>query len=188
MRTRSLVVSAGARRAARRCLRRHARRSPGADDATPQPSGSSRRRGGWDFDDEEEDVAHLGRRHPRAGAWTSPPSAPSSSLAFVSFFRKSVALKYATLVGAVVYLGFYKSQLISIVNVFGLFGGNLPIFRQNLAWYLLADRHRRLDRAVGTRLLRAASVPSARSRSCSTASCRTGGRSRFRGRSSAARR
>ena len=59
------------------------------------------------------------------------------TFAFISFFRKSVPLKYATLVGAVVYLGFYKSQLISIVNVFGLFGGNLPIFRQNLAWYLL---------------------------------------------------
>ena len=59
-------------------------------------------------------------------------------LAFVSFFRKSVRLKYVTLVAAVLYLGFYKSQLISIVNVFGLMGGNLPIFRYNLAWYLLA--------------------------------------------------
>jgi len=35
------------------------------------------------------------------------------------------------------FLGFYKSQLISVVNVFGLFGGDLPIFRQNLSWYLL---------------------------------------------------
>ena len=61
-----------------------------------------------------------------------------SALAFVSFFRKSVALKYLTLAVAVAYLGFYKSQLISIVNVFGLMGGNLPIARYNLAWYLLA--------------------------------------------------
>jgi NosR/NirI family nitrous oxide reductase transcriptional regulator len=60
------------------------------------------------------------------------------TLAFVSFFRKSKALKYVTLVVAVGYLGIAKSQLISIVNIFGLFGGNLPVFRYNLAWYLLA--------------------------------------------------
>ena len=76
-------------------------------------------------------------------------------LAFVSFFRKSKPLKYVTLVASVAYIGFYKSTLMSIVNVFGLFGGNLPIFRYNLAWYLLAIDHARLDRAVGPRLLRA---------------------------------
>ncbi len=69
---------------------------------------------------------------------TSPPSAAFLTLAFVSFFRKSVRLKYVTLVIAVAYLGISKSQLISIVNVFGLFGGNLPLFRYNLAWYLFA--------------------------------------------------
>jgi hypothetical protein len=57
---------------------------------------------------------------------------------FVSFFSKSVRLKYVTLVAAVAFLGVSKSLLISIVNVFGLLGGNLPIFRPNLAWYLLA--------------------------------------------------
>jgi polyferredoxin len=61
-----------------------------------------------------------------------------SALAFTSFFRKSVPLKYLTLVAAVGYLGFSKSQLISIVNVFGLVGGSLPIVRYNLAWYVLA--------------------------------------------------
>ena len=93
--------------------------------------------GGWNFDEEEEAGAHLGRRHPGAGARHRAVAA-FSVLAFVSFFRKSVRLKYVTLVAAVLYLGFYKSQLISIVNVFGLMGGNLPIFRYNLAWYLLA--------------------------------------------------
>ena len=58
-------------------------------------------------------------------------------LAFVSFFRKSRALKIVTLIVAVGYLGFYKSQLISIVNVFGLIGGNLPLLRYSLGWYLL---------------------------------------------------
>ena len=60
------------------------------------------------------------------------------ALAFVSFFRKSKPLKYVTFVASVAYIGFYKSMLMSIVNVFGLFGGNLPILRYNLAWYLLA--------------------------------------------------
>ena len=61
-----------------------------------------------------------------------------ATLALVSFFRKSAALKYVTLVAAVVYLGFAKSQLISIVNVFSLVTGNLPVFRYSLAWYLFA--------------------------------------------------
>ena len=93
--------------------------------------------GGWNFEEDEEE----------APSWADDIRAQAVDLivlgaflvfAFLSFFRKSVALKYATLVAAVAYLGFYKSQLISIVIVFGLFGGNLPIFRQNLAWYLLA--------------------------------------------------
>ena len=56
----------------------------------------------------------------------------------MSFFRKSAALKYVTLVAAVAYLGFAKSQLISVVNVFSLVTGNLPVFRYSLAWYLFA--------------------------------------------------
>ena len=59
-------------------------------------------------------------------------------LALVSFFRKSTSLKYVTLAVAVVYLGFTKSQLISVVNIYGLVTGNLPIFKYSLAWYLFA--------------------------------------------------
>ena len=61
-----------------------------------------------------------------------------AALAMTSFFRKSVPLKYLTLVAAVGYLGVYKSQLLSIVNVFGVMGGNLPIFKYNLGWYFFA--------------------------------------------------
>jgi polyferredoxin len=93
--------------------------------------------GGWNFDEEEEAAPTWGDDI-RAQALDVAAVAAFSMLAFVSFFRKSVRLKYATLVAAVLYLGFYKSQLISIVNVFGLMDGNLPIFRYNLAWYLLA--------------------------------------------------
>jgi polyferredoxin len=59
-------------------------------------------------------------------------------LALTSFFRKSVGLKYVTLVAAVAYLGVYKSQLLSIVNVFGVLRLNLPIFKYNLGWYFFA--------------------------------------------------
>ena len=91
----------------------------------------------WEFDDDEEVVATWAD-DVRDQAIDLAAIALFTVFAFVSFFRKSVRLKYATLVVAVVYLGFYKSQLISIVNVFGLFGGNLPVVRYNLAWYLLA--------------------------------------------------
>jgi polyferredoxin len=97
-----------------------------------QPAGA-----GWDFDEEEEAVATWADDI-RAQAIDLAALAAFLTLAFVSFFRKSVRLKYLTLVIAVAYLGIAKSQLISIVNIFGLFGGNLPVFRYNLAWYLLA--------------------------------------------------
>lgn len=60
------------------------------------------------------------------------------ALVLVGFFRKSVPLKYLTLVASVVYLGFMKSQLLSIVNVFALVTWNLPVFKYSLAWYLFA--------------------------------------------------
>ena len=58
--------------------------------------------------------------------------------ALVGFFRKSVALKYATLVAAVAYLGFTKSRLVSIVDIFGVIAGDVPTLKYNLPWYLLS--------------------------------------------------
>jgi polyferredoxin len=101
--------------------------------AQPPPAGQ----GEFDFPEEEED-APTWADDIRAQALDIALVAGFSVLAFVSFFKKSVRLKYITLVASVLLLGFYKSLLISIVNVFGLMGGNLPIFRYNLAWYLLA--------------------------------------------------
>ena len=57
-------------------------------------------------------------------------------LALLSFRRKSVPLKYVTLVAAVAYMGFGKSYLISITNIFSVIDWNLPIFKYSLAWYL----------------------------------------------------
>ena len=45
-----------------------------------------------------------------------------AALAMVGFFRKSERAQVATLVAASRYLGVYKSQMISIVNIFGLLG------------------------------------------------------------------
>jgi 4Fe-4S binding domain len=61
-----------------------------------------------------------------------------ATLAMISFWRKSVPLKYVTLVASVLYMGVFKSQLLSIVNVFSVLTANLPIFSYNLAWYTFA--------------------------------------------------
>jgi NosR/NirI family transcriptional regulator, nitrous oxide reductase regulator len=61
-----------------------------------------------------------------------------ATLVLVGFFRKSEVLKWITMGVAVVYLGFAKSQLISVVNIFGLTVWNLPVFRHNLVWYFFA--------------------------------------------------
>jgi polyferredoxin len=91
----------------------------------------------WQFADDDEQAPGW-REIVGAQALDLAGFAAFTGLALVSFFRKSVRLKYVTLGIAVVYLGFMKSQLISIVNVFALIDWNLPILRYSLAWYLLA--------------------------------------------------
>ena len=111
----------------------------GAENGSGAPSSQPATPGEWDFPDEdEEEAAPTWADDLRAQALELGLVGAFCVLAFVSFFRKSVPLKYLTLVASVGYLGFYKSQLISIVNLLGLLGGNLPIVRYNLAWYLLA--------------------------------------------------
>ena len=58
------------------------------------------------------------------------------ALALVSFKRKSVPLKFVTFAAAIGYLGFTKSYLISITNIFGIVDWNWPVPKYNLAWYL----------------------------------------------------
>jgi len=59
------------------------------------------------------------------------------SLAMLSFYRKSQSLKYATMIAAVTYMGFMKSNLISLVHIFGLVEWSFPIFKYNISWYVL---------------------------------------------------
>jgi NosR/NirI family transcriptional regulator, nitrous oxide reductase regulator len=91
----------------------------------------------WKFADEDE----------AAPTWTDDLKdqaldltmfAAFATLALVGFFRKSEPLKWITMGAAVVYLGFARSQLITIVNIFGLTQWNLPVFRHNMTWYLFA--------------------------------------------------
>jgi polyferredoxin len=91
----------------------------------------------WSFDDLEDVEPSLlelaGDQAADIGLF-----AAFATLAMVSFFRKSVKLKYLTLVVSVLYMGVYKSQLMSIVNVFSALTANLPVFGYSMAWYAFA--------------------------------------------------
>jgi hypothetical protein len=119
---------------------------------------------GWDFADEEEEAAPSLLELAADQALDIGLFCAFAALALVSFLRKSVPLKYVTLVAAVLYMGVYKSQLISVVNVFGVLGGgasaaslalsgdgsvtaggigaaltsSLPPFAYSLGWYAFA--------------------------------------------------
>jgi polyferredoxin len=91
----------------------------------------------WQFADEDEAVPtwadDIKAQAPELAMFTA-----FATLALVSFFRKSERLKWITMAASVVYLGFVRSQLITVVNIFALTKWNLPSFRQNLPWYLFA--------------------------------------------------
>jgi len=98
---------------------------------------AARAQDSWNFADENE----------AAPTWVDDIKAQAPGLAMfgafatltlVGFFRKSEPLKWITMGVAVIYLGFARSQLISVVNIFGLTTWNLPVFRDNLVWYFFA--------------------------------------------------
>ena len=60
-----------------------------------------------------------------------------ATLAMVSFLRKSVPLKYVTLVASVAILGVFNSHLVSITNVLGSLTGNVPFYKEELAFSAL---------------------------------------------------
>ncbi len=100
--------------------------------AASQPGGEA-----WVFNEDQEDVPSW-RQVVTAQAREIAMFAAFATLALIGFCRKSQNITRVTLVASVLYLGIYRSQLISIVNIFGLVRGNLPIFRYSLAWYLFA--------------------------------------------------
>jgi hypothetical protein len=96
----------------------------------------------WNFDDLDADPTLLELAADQA--WDIGLFAAFATLAMVSFLRKSIPLKYVTLVVAVLYMGVYKSQLMSIVDVLrpvtGLIDGEnpFPVFSYSMAWYAFA--------------------------------------------------
>ena len=59
------------------------------------------------------------------------------AFALFSFMKKSVPLKYVSFALSIAYLGFYKSNLVSIVNIFAILEGNFPDLRHSIPWYIL---------------------------------------------------
>ena len=88
--------------------------------------------GGWNFEEFPEDdpgwLELIADQAPELGIF-----AAFATLAMVSFLRKSVPLKYVTLVLSVALLGIYQSQLVSITNVLGSLTGNWPFYEEELA-------------------------------------------------------
>lgn len=93
--------------------------------------------GAWNFNDEEEAVPTFGQEL-KNQAGSLAMFVGFATLALVGFFRKSEPLKWITMGVAVLYLGFWQSQLITVVNIFALTQWNFPVFRHNLTWYLFA--------------------------------------------------
>ena len=91
----------------------------------------------WEFADEDE-APRTWAQDLKEQSTDLAMFAGFATLTMVGFLRRSEPLKWITMGAAVVYLGFVKSQLISVVNIFALTHWNLPVFRQNLAWYSFA--------------------------------------------------
>jgi NosR/NirI family transcriptional regulator, nitrous oxide reductase regulator len=88
----------------------------------------------WGFEDEEQVETWQDVLRPQI-----PDIAATTAFlgfALFSFFRKSRALKYIALALSVAYLGVYKSQLVSITDVFRMTDGSLPELQRNITWYL----------------------------------------------------
>lgn len=93
--------------------------------------------GQWNFDDfEDADPTFL-----ELAAAQAPDIAlftVFAVLVMVSFLRKSVPLKYLTLVFSVAYLGIYKNYLVSITNVLSSLTGTFPLHAEGIVLSSLA--------------------------------------------------
>jgi len=108
-----------------------------ADEAAPAPPDDAVAEDDpWGFEDEEEEIEPGWGEAIRSQAQDLILLTAFLALAMVSFFRKSIPLKYVTFGFAILYLGLVKSQLITVVNVYSLMIWNLPIVKFNLAFYV----------------------------------------------------
>lgn len=102
----------------------------------PPPEGDADADDPWGFDEEEqaETLADVLRPQALDIALTTALLA----FALVSFFRKSVRLKYITLGLVLVYFGAVKSQLMSVTDLFKIVEWNFPTLKYSVSYYLLA--------------------------------------------------
>ena len=106
--------------------------APAAAYAQPEPEPDP-----WGFAEEEEAEPTLAEHF--ADQWVDVALFVGfAALTMAGFLRKDDRIHLVTLVAAFAYLGLYKSEIISIVNVFSIFTLNLPIFAYNIEWYAFA--------------------------------------------------
>jgi polyferredoxin len=109
----------------------------GADAATPAPSQQAQAPSLDDLEALMEEDTAPDRPLDRRETMDLAGIAGFLALALISFRRKSTPLKYATMAVAIVYMGFIKGNLVSLVHIFGLLEVSFPIFEYNMAWYAL---------------------------------------------------
>jgi polyferredoxin len=91
----------------------------------------------WGFDDDQQQETWADILRPQLvdiGLTTA-----LIGFALFSFSRRSKPLKYATLAFTVVYLGFVKSTMISVTDIFRVVDLNLPTFKYSISWYIFAS-------------------------------------------------
>ncbi len=106
------------------------------DSATPAAAAADED-DGWNFEDEEEKEPTwfelIEQQSLDLGLFTA-----FVILAMTGFFMKNEKVKVVTLIASVIFLGFGRSQLYSITNIFSMLTGNLPLFKHSLFWYFFA--------------------------------------------------
>jgi polyferredoxin len=107
-----------------------------ASSGTAAPSKPSAR-DPWNFPSDEDDKPPTLGQIVRGQAVDLTILTAFIALTMVGFFRKSEAIKVVTLAASVAYIGFYKSALITIVNVYGLLSLNLPTLRDGFLTYVV---------------------------------------------------
>jgi NosR/NirI family transcriptional regulator, nitrous oxide reductase regulator len=91
---------------------------------------------GWNFEDEEEAQEPTLAEAAKTQVLDIALFTGFVALSLAGFFLKSEKVKVVTLVAALVYLGFMRSQLYSVVNLFGMMTWHLPVFKYSIFTYL----------------------------------------------------
>jgi len=116
-------------------VRVHAQQPAAPAAGASAPSAAKPAGDAWNFSEEGDEEPSWGQMV-RAQAPDMALYAGLTALALVGFFRKSETIKVVTLVATATFLGVFRSQMYSVVNIFGLLSWNLPIFKSSLFMYM----------------------------------------------------